>query len=147
MIEIDLSTLQETVVRSFTDSVATGEDWTRLRQDGPAAPSSTGRMVTPAATELAFRAFVPGLSKATVKDKTGERQDETIAVYTCKTQVANGLTEDIDFTAADETLGRRGDTLRRERDGKHYEVQVAGDWAPGGFWALTCKQLQGVPNG
>lgn len=142
MIELDLSALQETVVRSFTDSAKTGEDWARLRQDGPAAPSATGRMVTPAALELGFRAFVPGTSKATLKDKTGERQDETLVLYACKTQVSNGLLEDVDFTAADEALGRRGDTLRRERDGKLYEVQAAGDWAPGGFWALTCKQLQ-----
>lgn len=143
MIELDLSALQETVVRSFTDSAKTGEDWTRLRQSGPAAPSSTGRMVTPAPDEVGFRAFVPGSAKSTLKDRTGERQDETIVLYTCMTQVSNGLLEDLDFTAADEAQGRRGDTLRRERDGKLYEVQIAGDWSPAGFWALTIKQVQG----
>lgn len=144
MADLDLRILEKKVVRRFTDSPHTGEDWTRLRQSGPSTTTDSGRLATPAAVAQGFRAFVdPGSGKATVKDKGGDKQDETLTLYVCQLQIQNGLNEEVEFIAADPPTRRRGDTVRRESDAKKYEVMVARHWKAGRFWALDCKQVQG----
>lgn len=141
---VDFSGLQELVVREFTDGPA-GSDWTRLRQGGPSTATASGAMVTPSPDEMPFRAFVDESGgKQTVKQPQaqGDNQDEAVRLFVCERQAINGLSEDIDFTAADPAAGRRGDTVRREDDGTLYEVQAATHWRPGGFWVLDVRQVQ-----
>lgn len=144
MADLDLRILEKLVVRRFTNSPHTGEDWTRLRQSGPSTTTDTGRLKTPTPVAQPFRAFVdPGSGKATQKDKGGDKQDETITLYVCQLQVQNGLNTEIDFIAPEPSNRRRADTVRRDLDGKLYEVQAARHWRAGRFWALDCRQVQG----
>jgi hypothetical protein len=140
---VDFSSLQEVVVRQYTDGPA-GSDWTRLRQAGASTPTASGAVVTPGPDEVPFRAFVTEQGKSTVKQPAGQgdNQDESIILWTCKIQQINGLDEEVDFTAANEAAGVRGDTVRREPDGTLYEVQNARLERAGGFWALTVRQVQ-----
>lgn len=153
---VDLSKLQEAVVRNFADGPA-GSDWTRVRQSGPSTATASGAVITPPALEFPFRAFVDeGGAKLGVKQpqNDGDKKDGTIAMYCCRRQIVNGLDDDVDFTAVDEERGVRGDTVRREPTeaeieddpdavGELYEVVTATLWRPGGFWAVTARMVIG----
>ena len=41
--------------------------------------------------------------------------------------------------AADDKLGRRADTVRRETTGELWELQAATLWEAGRFWALQAR--------
>lgn len=153
---VDLSALQESVVRNFADGPA-GSDWTRLRQSGPSTATPSGSIVTPAPNEFPFRAFVDeGGAKLGLKQpqNDGDKKDGTVALYCCRTQFVNGVDDDIDFTAANEERRVRGDTVRREPTeaelvedpdmvGELYEIVTATRWRAGGFWALTARLVVG----
>ncbi len=138
----DFSLLETQVVRRFTDEES-GSDWTRLRQSGPSVPDAAGGMVTPGPAEVPFRAFVDeGGAKVTLKQPAGDVADGSLTLYTCQTQAYNGLEEDVDFTAANERTGVRGDTLRREDTGELWEVQAATLHRPARFWVLGVRLVQ-----
>lgn len=138
---VDLSSLEDVCVREFTDGPA-GSNWVRLRQAGPSVPDAAGDVITPEPTEAAFRAFVDeGGAKLTVKQPRGQgdQRDGTVLLFVCQRQVWNGLNEDVDFIAADDKLGRRADTVRRETTGELWELQAATLWEAGRFWALQAR--------
>ena len=138
---VDFSSLEEVNVRQFTDGPA-GSDWVRLRQSGPSVPDDAGDVITPEPDEAPFRAFVDeGGAKQTVKQPKGQgdQRDGTVTLFTCQTQTWNGLTEDVDFIAADDKQGRRADTVRRETTGELWELQTATLWEAGRFWALQAR--------
>lgn len=135
---VDLSSLEEVCVREFTDGPA-GSDWVRLRQTGPTVPDASGEMVTPDPSEASFRAFVDeGGARLTVKQPRGQgdMRDGTVVLFTCQTQLWNGLLDDVDFIAADNKAGLRADIVRREATGEEFELQVATLWEAGRFWVL-----------
>lgn len=153
---VDLSKLEEDVVRQFADGPA-GGDWTRLRQSGPSEADASGAVSTPGPLEMPFRAFIDeGPAKVTIKQpqNAGDQKDGTIALYCCRRQIVNGLDEEISFTAADEEKGVRGDTVRREPTDADleedpelvpevYEIQTATYWRAGRYWALTARLVVG----
>lgn len=142
---LDFSSLQEVVVRQFTDGPA-GSDWTRLRQGGPSVADDAGDMITPAPEEVPFRAFInEGSAKTTLKQPRGQgdTQDGTLTLYVCQTQKVNGVDEGIDFDPADPEAHLRADTLRRESTGDLWEIQTATLWEAGGFWVLTARLVIG----
>lgn len=148
MPDLDFRPLEALVVRRFTDSPHVGEDWMRMRQGGPSVTGESGRLTTPPPALQPFRAFVdPGSGKQTAKDKGGDKQDETITLYVCQLQQQNGLNVEVDFKAPDAAGRTRADWLRRELDGKRYEITAARWWKAGRFWALDIRQVQGVQGG
>jgi len=140
---VELSPLQEEVVRKFADDPKSGEIWTRERA-APSTVTATGAVATALASSFAFKAFVNPLGgKQTVKGETaGEKRDESVTLYVCATQKVNGLVFPIDFIAADETTNTRGDIVRRA-DGRAYEVLASIPWGPGGFWEITARWVPG----
>lgn len=122
--DVDFSAIGSEVVEAFTAGPA-GEEVTRVRYGASSTTVEFRRAQGTPASTAGIRVFIPPASQRADRRSEGVRRSGAITMYSR-----------VDFRAADEAAGVRGDEVVRA-DGTRYTVEAVDHYTSGGFYVST----------